>query len=172
MMNKVNTFGGSGMMAVRLASLLFVVASLGSVALAQGSAKVVKVSPGESVYKLKRGGSVQIAVVIDIDDGYHINSNRPAEKYLIPTALKFERSAGLTTTAVIYPKAKLQKFEFSQKPLSVFEGKAVLKLTARALPSMTSGNHTLKAKLTVQACNNQLCLRPQTVDVDVPIQVE
>ncbi|HLF83908.1 MAG TPA: protein-disulfide reductase DsbD domain-containing protein [Blastocatellia bacterium] len=160
------------MKAVRLVWVLVVVCSLGSSALAQGSAKVVKVTPGESVYKIKRGAAVQIAVIVEVDEGYHINSNRPAEKYLIPTALKIERTAGLTTTPVIYPKAKLQKFEFSQKPLSVFEGKAVLKLTARALASIAPGSQTLKAKLTVQACNNQLCLRPQTIDVNIPLQVE
>ena len=160
------------MKSVSLFWLLVVVGSLGSVALAQGSAKVVKVSPGESVYKLKRGGSVQVAVNIEVDEGYHINSNRPAEKYLIATALKIEHIAGLTTTPVIYPKAKLQRFEFSQKPLSVFEGKAVLKLTARALASLATGSQTLKGKLTVQACNNQQCLRPQTIDVSIPLRVE
>jgi len=148
---------------------LLVVSVTGS---AQGSAKAVKVTPSESSYKIKRGGSVQIAVVIDVEDGYHINSNRPAEKYLIPTSLKFERIDGITTTPITYPKAKLQKFDFSQKPLSVFEGKTVLKLTARALPSLSAGAQTLKGKLTVQACNNQQCLRPQTVDVNVALQVE
>lgn len=160
------------MKSVKLMSVLFVIGIVSSLAMAQGSAKVVKVAPGESVYKIKRGGSVQVSVVLDVDDGYHINSNRPAEKYLIPTALKFERTAGLTTTPVIYPKAKIERFEFSPKPLSVFEGKAVLKFTARALPSIAPGPQTLKAKVTVQACNNKLCLRPQTVDVSIPFQVE
>jgi hypothetical protein len=132
----------------------------------------VKVHLGESVYKIKRGGTAQIALIIEVDDGYHINSNRPAEKYLIPTALKLERTAGLTSTPVVYPKAKLQKFEFSAKPMSVFEGKAVLKLTARARASLATGSQTLKGKLTVQACNNQQCLRPQTIDVSIPLQVE
>lgn len=141
-------------------------------ALAQGSGKVVKVSTGESVYKIKRKAPVQIEVVIEVDAGYHINSNHPAEKYLIPTALKIERVAGLSTTPVIYPRAKLQKFEFSEKPLSVFEGKAVLKLSARALPAFDAGSFTLKGKLTVQACNNQQCLRPQTIDVSIPMQFE
>jgi thioredoxin:protein disulfide reductase len=156
----------------RLLVLVIAITPLAVTALAQGSAKAVKVNPGESTYKIKRGGSVQIAVVIDVDDGYHINSNRPAEKYLIPTSLKFERIDGITTTPITYPKAKLQKFDFSQKPLSVFEGKTVLKLTARALPSMAAGAQTLKGKLTVQACNDQQCLRPQTVDVNVALQVE
>lgn len=141
-------------------------------ALAQGSGKVVKVSAGESVYKLRRGVPAQITIVIEVSDGYHINSNRPAEKYLIPTALKIERIAGLSATPVVYPKAKLQKFEFSKTPLSVFEGKAVLKFSARGLPSLATGSHTLKGKLTVQACNNQQCLRPQTIDVNIPLQVE
>lgn len=160
------------MKAVRWFWLLAVVVGLSSSALAQGSAKVVKVSPGESVYKIKRGGAAQLSIIIEVDDGYHINSSRPAEKYLIPTALKMERTAGLTTTPVSYPKAKLQKFEFSEKPLSVFEGKSVLKLTARALASLAPGSQTLKGKLTVQACNNQQCLRPQTIDVSIPLQVE
>ena len=157
---------------VRMACVPVMLGVLCSVALAQGSAKVVKVSAGESAYKIKRGGSAQVAVIINVDEGYHINSNRPAEKYLIPTILKVERNAGLVTSPVIYPKAKLQKFQFSQKPLSVFEGKTVLKFSARALPSLPPGSQAIKAKLTVQACNNQQCLRPQTVDVSIPLQVD
>ncbi len=157
---------------VRLLLLLTLVGTPSLSAMAQGSAKVVKVTAGEPVYKVKRGGAVQVAVTIEVEEGYHINSNRPAEKYLIPTALKIDRTAGLSTTPVIYPKAKLQKFEFSPKPLSVFEGKAVLKLMARALPSLAAGAQMLKGKLTVQACNNQQCLRPQTIDVSIPFQVE
>src|SRR5262245_33576887 len=124
------------MRSVRLVWLVALVGCLSLSVQAQGSAKVVKVSFGESVYKIKRGGSAQIAVIIQVDEGYHINSNRPAEKFLIPTRLKLEPLTGLSPSAVIYPKATLQKFEFSAKPLSVFEGKAVLKLTARALPSL------------------------------------
>src|SRR5687768_10129049 len=134
---------------VRLFWILVVVGVLSSSALAQGSAKVVKVRSGESVYKIKRGGAAQLAVIIEVDDGYHINSSRPAEKYLIPTALKLERMAGLTTSPVTYPKAKMEKFEFSKKPLSVFEGKSVLRFTARVLPSLAPGSQTLKGKLTV-----------------------
>src|SRR5262245_11661149 len=160
------------MKSIGLIILPIILVALSATALAQGSAKVVKVSPVESTYKLKRGGTVQTGVAIDVDEGYHINSNRPAEKYLIPTSLKFDRIDGITTSPIIYPKAKLQKFEFSQKPLSVFEGKTTLKLTARALQSVSPGAQNLKGKLTVQACNNQQCLRPQTVDVSIALQVE
>jgi thioredoxin:protein disulfide reductase len=160
------------MKAFRVISFALVGVALNVSILAQGSAKVVKVSASEAAYKVKRGSSVPVAVVVDVDAGYHINSNRPTEKYLIPTALKLERKAGLSATPVIYPKARLQKFEFSEKPLSVFEGKAVLKFSVRALPSLTTGTHALNGKLTVQACNNEQCLRPQTIDVSIQLRVE
>ena len=156
--------------AILLFSVL-ITGCLSSLAQAQTSASVVKVAPKESVYKVKPGATFQVAVVVEIDGAYHINSNQPADKFLIPTALKVESLKGLRTNAVRYPKAKMQKFSFSEKPMSVFEGRTVLRFTARALPTLPQGAHTLKAKLTVQACNDEMCLRPQTVNVDIPIEV-
>ena len=159
-------------MRFRTFALLFALfAALTATAAAQTSASVIKVRPEHSSYKVKAGAATPLALVVEINDGYHINSNRPADKNLIATALKFERVAGLTVSPVVYPRAKMQKFEFSPRPLSVFEGKAVFKMTARALPSLAAGSHTLKGKLTVQACNNQICLRPEKVDVEIPIEV-
>ena len=135
--------------AILLMSAIAVVC-LSAAAQAQTSASVVKVKPQESVYKVKPGATFQVAVVIDIDEGYHINSNQPGEKFLIATALKLESLRGLRANAVRYPKAKMQKFKFSEKPMSVFEGRTVLRFTARALPTLAEGSHTLKAKLTVQ----------------------
>jgi hypothetical protein len=151
--------------------LLFLIIALTQTVLAQGTGKVVKLKTGEAVYKVKKGAAVQVSVVVEIEDGYHINSNRPAEEFLIPTALKFDRLKGITTARIIYPKAKIQKFEFSEKPMSVYDGEAVIKFTARALPSASAGAQTLRAKLTVQACDDKQCLRPQTLSLDIPIEV-
>ena len=107
---------------------------------------------------MKAGAATPLALVVEINDGYHINSNRPADKNLIATALKFDRVTGITISPVVYPRGKMQKFEFSAQPLSVYEGKAVFKMTARALASAAAGSQTLKGKLTVQ-------------DVAIPIEV-
>lgn len=154
----------------RILFLFALFVALGASAMAQSSSSVVKVRPGSSGYTVKQGAA-KLEVVLDIDGGYHINSNRPNDRNLVATALKFDKMPGLELTPVVYPKAKMQKFEFSEKPLSVFEGNTVLRFTARALPTLPAGSHTLKGKLTIQACNDQLCLRPQTVDVSVPIKV-
>jgi cytochrome c biogenesis DsbD-like protein len=138
---------------------------------AQTSGKVVKVNPGEPIYKVKQGSPVQVSVVVDIDSGYHINSSRPAQVFLVPTALKLERTAGFITTPVRYPKAAAKKFAFSSTPMLVYEGRAILRFTARTKTTLGTGSHTLRGKLTVQACNDEACLRPQTIDVEIPIEV-
>ena len=159
-------------MKIRIALVGFILLiGLSATAAAQTSASVIKLRPEQSSYRVKAGAATPVALVVEISDGYHINSNRPADKNLVATALRFDKLSGLSVSPVVYPRAKMQKFEFSPKPLSVYEGKAVFKVTARALASAAAGSQTLKGKLTVQACNNQLCLRPQTVDVAIPIEV-
>jgi thiol:disulfide interchange protein DsbD len=151
----------------KIVFVLAIIGLLGLSAMAQGSAGVVKVSA--SPVKVKKGAAGQGLVTLAIDGGYHINSNRPSEAYLIATALKIQPQSGLAVGGVIYPKAKLQKFSFSEKPLSVFAGSVALKFTVRATAAAAS--QTLKGKLTIQACNDQQCLRPQTVEVNIPVEV-
>ena len=45
---------------------------------------------GYFVRQAQRGRTFQTAIVIDIPNGYHINSNRPLESYLIATQLKVD----------------------------------------------------------------------------------
>lgn len=138
---------------------------------AQSSASVVNTRPALSVDKVKQGSRFQAAVVADISSGYHINSSHPSESYLIATALKLDKRQGITAGPVLYPKGQLKKFSFSEKPLSVYEGRAIFKFTATASPALGTGNQSIHGKLTVQACNDQACLQPKTIDVEIPFEV-
>jgi DsbC/DsbD-like thiol-disulfide interchange protein len=160
------------MMARRFAGVVLLVAGLSFPTVAQSSASVVKVKPEQSAYALKGSSVAKVVVVLDIQEGYHINANKPAESFLIPTALKLGPTPGLKTTPVVYPRPKRRKFAFSEKPMLVYEGEVLLSFTAKALPSLPAGPLTLKGKLTVQACNEEACLRPQTIDVPVVLEVE
>lgn len=151
---------------------IFVVILTGAVcAMAQSSDTVVKVRPALSVDRVRQGSTFYAAAVLNIDSGYHINSSRPSESYLIATSLKVDAEQGVALGGVIYPAGVDKKFGFSDKPLSVYEGRVVLKFLGRAAASLTPGNHTLHAKLVIQACNDQACLQPKTVPVDIPFEV-
>jgi Thiol:disulfide interchange protein DsbD, N-terminal len=118
--------------------------------------------------QLKAGEDLSIPLKIAIRPGYHINSNTPAEDYLIPTRLTW-RNAGLKLKSVEYPKAESVQYEFSEKPLSVYSGTITLRSVLAVPAPIPPGLKDLTAKLRYQACNEKACLPPVTVDVTVPV---
>src|SRR5215470_11861162 len=132
------------------------------------------VSPSVFVSRepVPRGSSFQIAVVAKIRPGFHINARKPSAEYLIPTDLKAELPAGFKTAGEIaYPKGELRTFAFSKTPLNVYEDKIVLRLLLSAETNAPLGAQHVPLKLRYQACSNEVCLPPVTVDIDVALNV-
>src|SRR5437763_12372864 len=121
--------------------------------------------------KAQKGRIVQAAVVIDIPSGYHINSSRPLESFLIPTSLKVEAPGGVRIGAVMYPRAALRKFKFSQKQLSVYENKVILRFNIMVPANYSGGAVDLKAHLRLQSCNDEVCFPPRNFDQNMRIDV-
>jgi thiol:disulfide interchange protein DsbD len=124
-----------------------------------------------SLDPVARGGVFQIAVVLKIREGFHINAREKSADYLIATDLRSVAPAGFKTGEVTYPKGELHTFSFSKKPLNVYEGKVVLRADVTALPDAPLGAQHIPLKLRYQACSNEVCLPPVTLDVDVPVNV-
>src|SRR6204780_3197384 len=73
-----------------------------------------------SLDPVPRGKEFKIAVVGDIASGFHMNSHKPTDEYLIATTLTPQLPAGFELIDTIYPKGKLAKFSFSpDHPLDV-----------------------------------------------------
>ena len=121
--------------------------------------------------KAQKGRSVQAAIVIDIPSGYHINSSRPLESFLIPTSLKIDASGGIRVGTVMYPRAALRKFKFSQKQLSVYENKVILRFNVTIPANYSGGSVDLKAHLRLQSCNDEVCFPPRNFDQNMRIDV-
>ena len=75
---------------------------------------VVQSTAYTSFEPVARGKEFQVAVVLKIRDGYHINARKPTLEYLIPTDLKVEVPAGYKAGDVTYPDGTLKSFAFSQ----------------------------------------------------------
>lgn len=104
----------------------------------------------------------EIVIVLDIEDGYHVNANPASFDYLMPTQVVFP---GLTPTVLRYPNVTLFKPAFEPAGLKVFEGK--VEMRAR-FPSGTLTRHRpLRALVSVQACDDEVCLPPASIEVPV-----
>ena len=134
------------------------------------ASEVVKPRAYVSLEPVPRGRTFEIAVVAQIAPGFHINANKVFEDYLIPTAIDAGPSgaAGFRIIETVYPKGQLQKFDFSEKMMNVYDGSVTLRLKARALTDARLGNASHTLMLRYQACNDRACLPP----VRIPVPVE
>lgn len=132
---------------------------------------VVKPRAYVSLEPVPRGRTFEIAVVAEIIPGFHINANKVLDEYLIPTTLKVEPPKGLRVAETNYPPGALQKFDFSEKMLVVYEGTVTLRVKLEAAPDAPVGAVSLPLTLRYQACNDKACLPPVRLNVPVEFQI-
>lgn len=136
---------------------------------AQSSAKL-DIAPIATV-KAKRGGVATVTLKASLPAGLHCNSNTPNEAYLIPLKLTWAEGA-LKDPAVVYPKPTLEKYSFSEKPVSVLTGNFSIVTKFKVPADAATGPVGLAGKLKFQACSDSKCFPPKTLDVNVTVNVE
>jgi DsbC/DsbD-like thiol-disulfide interchange protein len=121
--------------------------------------------------QIKAGDSGEAVLKLKIQQPFHVNANPPSENNLIPTTIEFESKNGLTFEKPNYPPGEAKKFQFSEKPLAVYEGEVEIKLPVKADAKAAKGEQTVNGKLRFQACDEEVCYRPETIDVVLPIEI-
>ena len=122
--------------------------------------------------KIERGRTVKGTVVMDIPSGYHVNSNRPLEKFLIPTQLQIEAPKGIRVGPILYSRPILRSLKFSKNKVSVFEGRTTIRFNVTVPRSFAANSAELKGRLRFQSCNDDLCFPPLTREVKLWLNVE
>ena len=119
-----------------------------------------------------RGMTLQVAVVLKIRPGFHVNAHEVSAEYLIPTEVHAEVPAGFKMGEVVYPKGTLETFTFSKnKQLNVYTDSVTVRIPLTVLANAPLGAQHLPMKLRYQACSTEICLPPVTKDVDATINV-
>src|SRR5687768_7790938 len=132
----------------------------------------INVSASVSSNKVNRGRSVRATVTMDIPGGYHVNSNRPLEKFLIPTTLKVDAPDGIRVGPIAYLRAVLRQLRFSKRSVSVYEGRAIMRFTVTVPPGPSSDSREVKLNVRYQSCNDEVCYPPQTKELSLWLNVE
>ena len=138
---------------------------------AVSSASKVDVEIRKSQNVIPAGTSAQYAVLLNLEEGWKVNSDQPRQDFLIGTQLTISNSGQLTATGFQYPNPKTYNFEFSPVPVDVFEGDAPIVFSVFASESIEPGSYELDGTLRIQACDNEVCLAPVTLDISVPVEV-
>ena len=163
-------------MLLTFALSLFAIASdeiVSGVPDARSRVEPVTVEAYSSHDKIAPGDQLLVAVELTVDDGWHVNSNKPNEDFLIPTELDLAENQSASLDRVVYPDAKSVRFEFSPDiPLSVFDEKVWIRAHLTVNKDAYPGPDTIKLNLTAQACDNRSCIAPATHILAIPIEVD
>ncbi len=117
-----------------------------------------------------RGGVLTARVAVQLRSGFHVNSNTPADEYLIPLRLTWQ-AAPLEVVDVRFPRPVLENYAFSAKPVSVFTGDFEIVSRFKVPTAAPLGPGAVTGKLRYQACNNLMCLAPKNITVSLPIDI-
>ncbi len=93
----------------------------------------------------------QLALSVQLREGWHINAHEPLEDYLVGMKLSV---GGISVERSVYPEAEIKTLGFSETALSLYETGFVI--TA----PLGISDAPVQAQLTLQACNDQVCLPP------------
>ena len=116
-------------------------------------------------------GTVGSAVfVLRIARGYHINSQKPADDYLIPTAATISSDVPAAVGPVTYPTATVWH-SASGETLSVYQGEVRFVVPITVAADAASGPSSLTLTVRCQPCSESACLAPleQTATTTVVI---
>jgi thiol:disulfide interchange protein DsbD len=111
----------------------------------------------------RQGDQLHGVIVAKIADGWHVNSAKPLDDFVIPTKLSFENADLLSAD---YPAHVLKSFAFTNgSQLAVYEGTFRVPFTAK----LHAGAAELQASVRYQSCNDRLCLPPKTAKASISL---
>lgn len=156
--------------------LLFVLIAMASVLMPaahavaqgmQGSAAVVKPKLVWSTPQARPGGQAVLAIVIDVDEHYHINPNAKqipkALDFLIPLSIQTTGlPEGVTIGGPQFPQAAQVSFGGQGETIPGYRGKVVIYLPVALANDFTSQNLAFNVSIEYQSCNETTCLPPST----------
>lgn len=113
--------------------------------------------------KLPAGGRSAVAVVLDIQPGWHVNSNPAPTKYAVPTTVTVTTSRGTQIGEFTFPTLPPETPGGPRRPVKELKGRVVLRAPIRVPVGAAGGDERLTVSVKYQACDATRCLRPKTL---------
>ena len=119
----------------------------------------------------KRDQVLTADFLIQVKNGYHVNSNSPSDEFLIPLKFTWNEDRREGAGSRVIRSRKWRSSQFSAKPMSVFQGDFKTQAKFKINSTAPSGLSHLTGKLRYQACNERMCLPPRTLEIKVPLEI-
>jgi thiol:disulfide interchange protein len=117
------------------------------------------------------------AVVVEIDPGFHSQSNKPTGKIFeaatpeesekwkdgVRFTVTVDPNDAIVPSAPVYPEGKSEKFQFDPANLNVYEGRVTVYIPFQVKGDAKPGAVKLTGKVNYQCCDANACYQPQSL---------
>jgi uncharacterized protein YyaL (SSP411 family) len=125
--------------------------------------EMIRVRAYLSTDRLPAGGTSDIAVVIDVKPGWHIQANPPSPENMIATEVKLVASEGMELTNLVFPMGVPHTLPEFEVPVSVYDNRVIVRGKVTVPESLAGKTEELRIDVKYQACNEESCRPPRTV---------
>lgn len=132
-------------------------------------ADVTPAVPEGQVFRAGAKGTVTLRVQLPAT--VHVQSDKPLDPSLIPTALTIDPPAGLRVEKIVYPAALKLKQEGQAQPLAVFGPDFTITVHLAVGVGAAAGELSVPARLRYQACDEFMCYPPKNVDTKWTVRI-
>jgi DsbC/DsbD-like thiol-disulfide interchange protein len=137
----------------------------------QGSSPSVTVAPIGTVL-VARGGKAPLRLNLQVNRGFHVNSNKPHDELLMPTAVHLNPPDGIVIMNIQYPAGDELALPFmGNEKLSVYSGEFTVTAEVRVPKSAALGTLRVHGDVKYQACDNRQCFPPKTAPLEFDVKV-
>lgn len=146
--------------------------AVGAAAHAQPKLPRAELTPTNVTSPIRAGEVVRLSLKVRLPPDIHVQSDKPKDPFLIPTALTVTAPPGVTVDRIAYPKAA----DFAQagrsEPLAVFGGEFAIDVHLTLKADVPPGELVLPAQFRYQPCDSAVCYAPVKADVRWTLTVE
>jgi thiol:disulfide interchange protein len=139
--------------------------------IAASKAENLKISTYWSQDAVRPGDNLALAVVLDVEQGYHIQSHQPITEGLIATDLWTVPIDGADLGEPVFPPARVRDVPVLGK-VSEYHGRVVIRIPIEAFDDLAGETINFYGLLTYQACSDQgNCFPPVHVAISASLPV-
>jgi thiol:disulfide interchange protein len=123
---------------------------------------------------LAAGSSATLGITLTIDAGWHVQSAKPFDPFLIPTRVTSAPLDGVTFDAPRYPAGDTIAAApgvSSVGKISIYQDGTTILIPLHVAADATPGDRTIHLTLRVQSCNDRACLPPQRIALTLTVPI-
>ena len=121
--------------------------------------------------KVAPGQKFQLAVALDIEEGWHLYGPNPQAEFLIPTTVDVRATEALEVGNVRAPQPGKKHDPVLDQVLTTYEGRMWHFFPVTVTDDATVGSVTLTIRIQTQACDETRCLPPRTDEIEYTLQI-